>query len=97
MNRKSKHYIGSFANTPEGLIHYKNVIKAFRIAFKGGRFVKMFRGGSRNHWSYINYKGKNRIVRSGSLTADKGKYFDAYFHRRDGTAHSLRYHAVTSV
>lgn len=61
--KRTKTYLGTFVNSPEGISSYRLMVKAVRNTVTGGRFVKMFRG---------NPKPRPTNRRDGST------YFDVY-------------------
>ena len=76
---RSSDYIATFPNTPEGLQMYANVRAALREFFSGGRFVKMFRGGTRHYSYYTSVMTGKRVRTGGSCSLNDGDRFDVYF------------------
>ena len=81
MTRNSDSYLATFPNTQEGLATYRTFIWGFRKGTKCGRFVKMFRGGTRNYRRFTNYKGK-LVTMGGSCSLKDGTHFDVYHYNR---------------
>lgn len=63
-NHRSSSYLGRFVNNFTGIRQYKNMLADIRKVVKGGRFIKMYRNGTRNYPS--------------STTKNDGTHFDAY-------------------
>jgi hypothetical protein len=72
MKNRTPRYLGTFVNNAEGNSSYRLMIHHIRQVVKGGRFVKMFRGGRRNRMLVTN--------RLGNSLKDNSTHFDVYFH-----------------
>lgn len=89
--QRSKTYLGTFPNTPEGNSTYKTLITDIRKVVTGGRFSKMFRGGTRRYDRFVNYEGKY-VTMGGSCSLNDGIRFDVYLiPRRDSKNHSPKF------
>ena len=87
MEKRSRHYIGTFVLNKRGEEAYKRTIKTVRELVNGGRFVKMYRGGKRNKGSKTTLKRNSthfdvyllpRTRKNTIRKAPKGDWCDAY-------------------
>jgi hypothetical protein len=81
-NPRSKSYLATFPNTSKGNRQYKTLITDIRKVVTGGRFIKMFRGGTRHYDRFINYQGKH-VTMGGACSLNDGTRFDVYLLGRD--------------
>jgi hypothetical protein len=79
---RTKSYIGTFQNTPEGIEEYKDVVNSICLSINQNiKFVKMFRGGKRNKHVIFEIGKKKVFSSSGGCLKNGSTHFDAY--RRD--------------
>lgn len=78
MKQRTKSYLGTFVNSPEGLSSYRLMINHIRQVVTGGRFVKMFRGNSRTDWECNSFTGYIYQYRNGCSRKAGATHFDVY-------------------
>lgn len=76
--KRTKTYLGTFVNSPEGISSYKLMIKNVRNTVIGGRFHKMFRGNSRGFTQWTDRDGKTHRSYKGSSKKLGATHFDVY-------------------
>jgi len=95
MKTRSKNYLGTFVNSPEGILSYKLMVKTIRQTVTGGRFMKMFRGSPR---PYRQYGGSNGVkpfrIYQGSTPKKGATHFDCYLIQtwKDGKFHGPKFY-----
>ena len=67
--KRTNTYLGTFTNSEEGISSYKLMVKTIRQTVKGGKFVKMFRGGKRRKTYYGS---------AGCSVKEGSTHFDCY-------------------
>lgn len=78
MNKRSNSYLGTFVNNEEGISSYKLMVHHIRQVVTGGRFLKMFRGNSRNYVKLQTPNGKTWKYYSGCSKKGGATHFDVY-------------------
>lgn len=72
MKPRTRSYLGTFVNSPEGESSYRLMVKNIRQVVKGGRFVKMYRHNPSNPKKWP----------CGTLRKEGSSHFDVYLHSR---------------
>lgn len=87
---RTKSYIGTFTNDAQGKEAYRVAKCVLRSQVSGGRFVKMFRNGTR--YSCVRHHATtNKPYRYwAGTTLNDGTYFDVYFLKKDNMPAKLK-------
>ncbi len=83
MKQRTKSYLGTFVNSPEGLSSYRLMIKHIRQVVTGGRFVKMFRGNPQYDLGTDWSTGKPCKLYQATQKNQGSTHFDVYLLPRE--------------